>query len=317
MTTPVDRDEDALDERYRRASAGTPATPSAATRAAILAEARRIADQQRRATEPARFDTGRPVANDRHWTLAIVGTLVAAAIAGLLVVPIYRESPVVPAEAPAATDVPARSEAARRLAAVPVTPAAAPPAEPPRQPSQAPSTAPEAAAVAAPRPALAPRVAPDATERSAAARDEARPALEGLNSDAARPLGPPAVASSNLAAGAAPARAAGGVVQQTAVAAKAAAPDTAAALREAVLDGDATRVVRLVADGASLATTGADGRTPLLLATVAGRIEVVRVLLAHGADPNAPGRDGRTPLAEARARHLDEIASILERAGAR
>ena len=99
MSTPVDRDDDALDERYRRASATAPATPSAALRAAILAEGRRVAGEQRRAAEPARFDTGQPAANDGRWRLAALGTLLAAVIAGLIVTPLYREPPQTPVAA--------------------------------------------------------------------------------------------------------------------------------------------------------------------------------------------------------------------------
>ncbi|MBS0395659.1 MAG: ankyrin repeat domain-containing protein, partial [Proteobacteria bacterium] len=66
--------------------------------------------------------------------------------------------------------------------------------------------------------------------------------------------------------------------------------------------------------GASAAAALPDGTPPLWLATRHGHIDIVRRLLAHGADPALRGPDGRTPLEEARARHLEAIAALLERA---
>jgi ankyrin repeat protein len=45
--------------------------------------------------------------------------------------------------------------------------------------------------------------------------------------------------------------------------------------------------------------------------------EIVRMLVASGANVNIADRQGVTPLQHARERRYREIASILERAGAR
>jgi hypothetical protein len=323
MMTPDDRDDDALDERYRRASDAAGGVPGADVRAAILAEGRRVAEQQRRATGVARFDHGRPAANDRHWRLA-VGTLIAAAIAGLIVVPIYREPPAVPTDAPLAqSEAPAESvapearKASPSVAAAPA-PASAPMAFPNAAPAQRARNAPPSYDVAPP-PAVAPQPAQPAGDVHKPQAIIA-PALAGLaRTDSAQRAAAPAAADAagRLENYSMPEPSAQRAAAPAAGASKAAGPDAAAVLRAAIVRGDAAAVAALAAAGAPLNVRGEDGRTPLLLATVSGEAEVVRVLLAHGADPNAVGRDGRAPLAEARSRHLDAIAALLERAGAR
>ena len=64
------------------------------------------------------------------------------------------------------------------------------------------------------------------------------------------------------------------------------------------------------------------GWTALLEAVILGdggpaHQEIVRLLVGHGADVSIADRDGVTPLQHARRRGYDEIARVLERAGAR
>jgi hypothetical protein len=299
MTAPTNRDEDALDERYRRARAAAPATPDAAVRAAILAEGRRIADGQRRARAPARLGTGRAAANDRRWVL---GALVAAVIAGLIVIPMYRERPQPPGASAS------RAPAFELRSQLPVAPQRVGEPAPPAAPG------PQAAPAPAARGSARPPAAAQAERRVAESPSVALPIVAGPPPPAAI-VAPAADAAPSLAAKSAGARAL--VAAPAAAVTARAAADPAASLRRAIAAGDVARVRQLLEGGASLTDTDADGQTPLLLATVAGRAAVVSLLLGHGADPNVPGRDGRTPLAEARARHLDEIVAALERAGAR
>ena len=60
-----------------------------------------------------------------------------------------------------------------------------------------------------------------------------------------------------------------------------------AALIEAAASGDAARVTRLLAEGASLKARDERGRTALLAATQGNRVEAARLLIKAGADVNA------------------------------
>ena len=114
------------------------------------------------------------------------------------------------------------------------------------------------------------------------------------------------------------------------------------ALITAAERGDVAAIRKSLADGAGVNARDSAGRTALLVATYANRVEGVRVLIAAGADVNAkygddgkvhteivrdlvaPGvnvnladGDGVTPLAHARRRGFAAMARILEAAGGR
>ncbi len=92
-------------------------------------------------------------------------------------------------------------------------------------------------------------------------------------------------------------------------AAKAADP---AAVHDAAAGGDLERVQRLVVDGADVNSAGADGDTPLIVATLAGHGDVVNYLLQRGADIGARNAHGLTALhAAAYAGHADIVALLL------
>ncbi len=67
-------------------------------------------------------------------------------------------------------------------------------------------------------------------------------------------------------------------------------------LMAAAICCDAAVIKALLAKGAKVATTTADGQTALSLAVAYDRLEAVRVLLARGAAVNAKDAAGRTPL---------------------
>ena len=56
--------------------------------------------------------------------------------------------------------------------------------------------------------------------------------------------------------------------------------------------------------------------TPLFLAVMAGKKEVVQIILDAGADPNKGNEQEFSPLGEARICHFSEISKMLENAGA-
>jgi Ankyrin repeats (many copies) len=96
-----------------------------------------------------------------------------------------------------------------------------------------------------------------------------------------------------------------------------AAQNAPAALRSAAASGDTAKTTALLDQGASLDGRDEHGRTPLMLAVMLNRLDVVRVLLDRGADPNIADDTGRTPLQHAKQKNLPGMAGLLESAGAR
>jgi len=86
---------------------------------------------------------------------------------------------------------------------------------------------------------------------------------------------------------------------------------------EAAAAGEIERVERLMANGAALNGTSADGWTPLHLASFFGHARIVELLLAHGADATAVSTNstGNTALHAALAGHHPFVAGLLLGAG--
>ena len=118
---PPDQGEaDEVDDLYRRASAADTSRPSESVRRAVLDHAAQLAAQRSREAGPVNIDFIRRAAN-RPWRRpAIFGTLAAAALAGLMVVPQFFSS------RPSDTSVSSISEySQRQSAAAPVAKAPA------------------------------------------------------------------------------------------------------------------------------------------------------------------------------------------------
>ncbi|MGO9572130.1 MAG: ankyrin repeat domain-containing protein, partial [Desulfomonilaceae bacterium] len=84
-------------------------------------------------------------------------------------------------------------------------------------------------------------------------------------------------------------------------------------LLKAAQSGDVSKVQKLLAEGADIATTDAEYRaTPLHWASYKGHKKVVALLLGRGANVNATNKDGRTPLImTAVAGHRDVVELLL------
>src|ERR1022692_3977141 len=109
---------DDIDDRYRRASALDASRPSEFVRRAVLEHAARLADERGKADHSVRYV--RPTRrSSRAWRRpAIVGTLAAAALAGLLITPHFLDSPLPSARMPGAqVAAPAASAPARSRSA--------------------------------------------------------------------------------------------------------------------------------------------------------------------------------------------------------
>jgi hypothetical protein len=290
-------------ERYKRASDTLDAAPSETVRAAILAEARRVAEQ--RAAESARqaFDVSRPAANDSRWRITAFGTAGAALVAALLFAPrLWESGPVAPATSSGAPTAAAPKEQSADEKSI------APKAESPAPPS------PHADKTSSNATVLQPR------------RDVPMPPQHRQTEEIARSAAPAEKADTANFAPAAPPSAAG-AVPRAAVAARAtsmnaqrAAVDTdpaPTALRSAAASGDASQTALLLDQGAVLDARDELGRTALMLAVMQNRPDVARLLLDRGADPNVADNSGRSPLQQAKQAHLGEMAAVLERAGAR
>jgi hypothetical protein len=278
--------------RYRRASSTEASAPSEAVRAAILAESRRVAEQlAKRGSRPA-FDTSRPAANGSRWKIPAFGTLGAALLAALLIAPRYWQTP-----------------PAHNVATAPQTAADSAPA---------------------PTPAAAPSTAPLPKLESASPVSRGEPLHEVVVSQANRRRSdaPAETAAKTSAEPAKDMRLASAPQTATARAVDSAIYNSAdrlagvrsapmpARLQSAAKAGDLEQATLLLDQGSEVNARDAQGRTPLMLATVQGRLEVVRLLLQRGADPNIGDNSGKTPLQQATDQNLNDIAGLLRGAGA-
>jgi len=302
--TPNDdtRDEELL-ARYRQASADAPG-PSDAVRAAILAESRRVADElaKRAPTQP--LDTSRPAANDARWKITAFGTAGAALLAALLFAPRYWES-APPAQVsvapPPARQSPGESDT---LQEVIVTQAER------KSSKSVAAPAPQFAAPATPPPSVAQNYAPVPSSASQAPTATNLVAAPRAPAARANPLDPSAYAVGGAVISQ---RLAGGAAADSARAGGDLKPAT---LHTAAAQGDVTQTATMLDQGAVIDARDEAGRTPLMLAVTQGRLETVRLLLARGADPNAADNSGHTPLQQATKRNLQDVAALLQQAGA-
>jgi hypothetical protein len=308
MTPNDDTRGEELLARYRRASDLHAAAPSDAVRAAILAEGRRVADELAKNAPQHTFDASRPAANDSRWKITAFGTVGAALLAALLFAPRYWENapPAQMAMAPA-------PQSATETASAPGS--AAPSAAAPKLEEVKPYVAPSTSAPQPPSDAASVQeiVVTQANRKST--RSNAAPSL-----NPAVPA-PPAAAPPSAAARLRQQDLSGGAAESDAqsVLGGFAARDSAlkpATLESAVARGDVAQTALLLDQGAVIDARDGAGRTPLMLAVIQSRLEIVRLLLARGADPNAADNNGHTPLQQARERNLRDVAASLTLAGA-
>jgi hypothetical protein len=335
MTSKESAQDKELLERYRRASDTEAAAPSETVRAAILAESRRVAELRAREARELRIDASRPAANDSRWKITAFGTAGAALVAALLFAPrLWESAPPAPSAGEAIV-----AESADKAAASEVGAAQSPkldslrtsPSEPLQEivVTQAKRENSKAAGVAPQERQRAEALAQSAPEQktyvqnyapAAPLADAAAPAAPLADADVpVAPAAPAATAAAPAATPAAPARQIAPRVTSLNAGRVADLKNTTqpAALLSAAASGDTTQTAALLNQGAALEARDDAGRTPLMLAVMQHKPEVVRLLLDRGADPNVADSVGRTPLQQAKQENLREIAALLERAGAR
>jgi hypothetical protein len=307
-----------VDDQYRRASALDPSRPSEAVRRAVLAHAARLAAERATRLEGSKTKSTRTAVKQAWWRPAILGTLAAAALAGLMIAPRF----LVPGAPPVA-------EAPRAQGTRPNTA--------PALVAQAPDTREDEPAPSAPAVGPERTAKPDASTRNADMLSHtggARPKVDARVSGGAAPV---AAETASVAArtrrealstGAMVGRRETGQQRapsdaslETAITAapriSEAAADPAAAVRRAAEIGDLSGLQMLLAKQTDVDSRDAAGRTALMLATLHGQTHAVAALLAYGADPNAAAADGTTPLQAARAGDHPAIVAALQRYGAR
>jgi hypothetical protein len=293
-----DQPED-VDDQYRRASALDPSRPSEAVRRAVLAHAAQLAAGRATRIAGSKTMSTRTAVNQAWWRPAILGTLAAAALAGLMIAPRFLEAPRPPRTQP---------NAAPALVA------------------QAPDTR------ADERTQSAPALGPERTAKSGASTRNAdllshtggaRPKVSAGASSRAAPVAAEAQSTDAMVGGVeasqqrAP-RNTSLATATTAVPRTSEAPaDPAAAVRRAAEIGDLSGLQMLLEKQTDIDSRDAAGRTALMLATLHGHTDAVATLLAYGADPNAAAADGTTPLQAARAGDHPAIVAALQRYGAR
>jgi len=308
MTSKESAQDKELLERYRRASDTEAAAPSEAVRAAILAESRRVAELRAQEARERRIDASRPAANDSRWKITAFGTAGAALVAALLFAPrLWESAPPAPSAGGAIV-----AESADKAAASSEAGAAQPPKLDSLRTSPSAEPLQEIVVTQAKREnSKAARAAPE--------RQRAEEKTYVQNHAPAAPLADAAAPAAPAATPAAPAPEIAPRVTSLNAARVADSKNTLqpTALLSAAASGDTVQTTALLNQGAALEARDEAGRTPLMLAVMQRRPEVVRLLLDRGADPNVADRAGRTPLQQAKQENLREIAALLERAGAR
>jgi Meckel syndrome type 1 protein len=322
---------DEADELYRRASALDAGRPSEPVRRAILKHAAELAT----ARAAGRKAVKRRPTRQAWWRPAAFGTLAAAALAGLLVMPqfITHEPPDTSVSSPELAEKSA--PAAPKVTASPNGTAAQNATAPRNAPLEEVVVTEQRAARTEQRAAKAEQYAAQQGSRRAASKPAAQDELqEQASADAQdKRYGAPAPsqAASDAVVGsaappAAPAAALNGVTagagaptaQFGAIAGRASGVmDPAAQLRRAADMGDVPALQALLNKQPAIDARDSGGRSALMLATLRGRAEAVDVLLSAGADPNAADARGTTPLQAALAGNQPAIVEALRRAGAR
>ena len=295
---PSQEQPEDVDDQYRRASALDPSRPSEAVRRAVLAHAARLAAERATRIEGSKTKSTRTAVNQAWWRPAILGTLAAAALAGLMIAPRFL------VEAP-------RAQGTRPNTAPALVAHAADTRAEERAPS-APALGPERTAK------------PGASTRNADVLSHtggARPKVSARASSGAAPVAAAAQSTDAMVGGASQQRAPRNTSVATAITAvpriSEAPADPAAAVRRAAEIGDLSGLQMLLEKQTDIDSPDAAGRTALMLATLHGHTDAVAALLAHGADPNAAAADGTTPLQAARAGDHPAIVAALQRYGAR
>jgi Ankyrin repeats (3 copies) len=290
-----DQPED-VDDQYRRASALDPSRPSEAVRRAVLAHAARLAAERATRIEGSKTKSTRTALNQAWWRPAILGTLAAAALAGLMVAPRF------------------------------LVPGAPPVAEATRAQGTRPNAAPDEPAASAPAPGPERTAKPGASTRNADMLSHtggARPKVDARVSGGAAPVAAETQSTGAMVGHreASQQRARSNASLATAITAAPrigeAPADPAAAVRRAAEIGDLSGLQMLLEKQTDIDSRDAAGRTALMLATLHGQSDAVAALLAYGADPNAAAADGTTPLQAARAGAHPAIVAALQRYGAR
>jgi hypothetical protein len=332
MTSKESAQDKELLERYRRASDTEAAAPSEAVRAAILAEGRRAAELRAKEVRGQPFDASRSAANDSRWKLTAFGTAGAALVAALLFAPrLWEGAPPPPsvsntAQPPKLESLRVAPDSSEPLQEIVVTQATressksagavSPKSSAPGSLAAPATQAPSADEIARPKlTEVKPRrdlaAAPEGQRTESLAQSAAAEKIYPQNYSAAPPAPEPAPEPERQ--GLAP-RASS---QDAAHVARSRSTPQPAELRSAAASGDTVQTTALLNQGAALDTRDDHGRTPLMLAVMQGRLDVVRLLLDRGADPSIADGAGRTPLQQAKLQNLREIAALLERAGAR
>lgn len=296
---PTPEPPDDVDDQYRRASALDSSRPDEAVRRTVLAYAARLA-AQRAAANAGHGLKSRRTASHTWWRPAILGTLAAAGLAGLLIAPQFLAPRAPPVVEPSATAQTVAGRAAER--------ATSPPAEVPKVTATPP----------------VPARSPSLPSRAARARPEAKEAMAALAAQAtsaARPAGSESAGTGAVVAGGAAAREPRVSGSPSAMSSLAAGSrigtSPAAALRRAAEAGDLASLEALLEKATDIDSRDTGGRTALMLATLHGQADAVTALLAHGADPNAADADGTTPLQAAMTGNHPTIVAALRRYGAR